>query len=87
VELVDPLSTAEAYELIEADMPDHDRRPSHIHFLPRISMNTRRCARGDRGRAKPSMMISAELKKTFENLINQVLNLEHIRVEPLAFYA
>jgi hypothetical protein len=31
------------------------------------------------------MMISVELQKTFENLVNQILNLEHIPMEPLAF--
>jgi hypothetical protein len=53
VELVDPLSTDETYELIGADMPDHDRRPSHAYLLSRVSMNTRRCTREFRGRAKP----------------------------------
>jgi hypothetical protein len=60
---VDPLSTDEAYESIRADMPDHDRRPSHAHLLPHIPMNTRRYARGFRGRVKPSITISAELQK------------------------
>jgi hypothetical protein len=49
VELVDPLSTDEAYESIEVDMPDHDRRQSRAHVLPRVSMNTRRRAHGIRG--------------------------------------
>jgi hypothetical protein len=38
------------------------------------------------GRAKPSMTISAELHFFFENLVNQILNLEHITMELLAFY-
>jgi hypothetical protein len=37
-------------------------------------MNTNRRARGVRGQAEPSMMISAELQKLFENLVNQILN-------------
>jgi hypothetical protein len=61
VEPVDPLSTDEAYESIGVDMPDHDRRRSHAHFLPRVPMNTRRHAHGVRGRAKPSMIIYVEL--------------------------
>jgi hypothetical protein len=85
VEPVDPLSTDKASKSIGADMPDHDRRPSRAHLLPRIPMNTRRRARRVRDRAKPSMMISAELQKLFENLVNQILNLEHIPREPLAF--
>jgi hypothetical protein len=48
VEPVDPLSTDEAYESIEVDMPDHDRRRSRAHLLPRVSMNNRRRARGVR---------------------------------------
>jgi hypothetical protein len=63
VKPVDLLSTNEASESIGADMPDYDRRPSRAHLLPRIPMNVRRCARGVRGRAKPSMTISAELQK------------------------
>jgi hypothetical protein len=63
VEPVDPLSTDEAYESIGADMPDYDRRPSHAHLLPCVPMNTRRRARGVRGRARPLMMISVELQK------------------------
>jgi hypothetical protein len=63
VEPVDPLSTDEAYESIGVDMPDHERRRSHAHLLPHVPMNTRRRARGVRGRAKPSMIISAELQK------------------------
>jgi hypothetical protein len=63
MELVDLLSTDEAYESIEVDMSDHDRWPSHAYLLPRIPMNTRRHAREFRGWAKPSMMISAELQK------------------------
>jgi hypothetical protein len=66
-------------------MSDHYRQPSCAHLHPRIQMNTRRHAHGVRYWAKPSMTISAELKKTFENLVNQVLNLDHIPVEPLAF--
>jgi hypothetical protein len=31
------------------------------------------------------MIISAELQKLFENLINLILNLEHIPSDPLAF--
>jgi hypothetical protein len=31
------------------------------------------------------MMISAELQKLFKNLVNQILNMEHIPREPLAF--
>jgi hypothetical protein len=49
-------------------------------------MNIRRCACGVRGQAKPSMMISVELQKLFQNLVNQKLNMEHIPMEPLAFY-
>jgi hypothetical protein len=45
VESVDLLSTDEAYELIGADMPDHNRCQSHAHLFHRISMNTRRHAR------------------------------------------
>jgi hypothetical protein len=67
-------------------MLNHDRRQSRAHLLPHVPMDTRRCARGVRGRAKPSMIISAELQKLFENLVNQILNLEHIPTEPLAFY-
>jgi hypothetical protein len=63
VELVDSLSSDEAFESIGADMPDHDRWPSRAHLLPRVLMNSRRHARGFRRRTKPSMMISAELKK------------------------
>jgi hypothetical protein len=63
VELVDLLSSDEAFESIGADMPNHDRRPSRAHLLPHVLMNSRRCARGFRGRAKPSRMISAELQK------------------------
>jgi hypothetical protein len=44
-------------------MPDHNRRRSRTHLLPRIPMNTRRHAHGVRGRAKPSIIISAELQK------------------------
>jgi hypothetical protein len=33
------------------------------------------------------MPLSAELQKLFENMANQVLNLEYIPMEPLAFYA
>jgi hypothetical protein len=44
-------------------MPDQDKRQSHAHLLPRVPMNTRRCAHGVRGRAKPSMIISAEVQK------------------------
>jgi hypothetical protein len=62
VELVDPLSTDEAYELIGVDMPDHDRRRSRAHLLPQIPMNTRRRARRVRGQAKPSMIVSAKLQ-------------------------
>jgi hypothetical protein len=61
VESVDPLSTDEAYESIRVDMPDHDRRRSHAHLLPCVPMNNRRRARRVRDRAKPSMIISAEL--------------------------
>jgi hypothetical protein len=32
------------------------------------------------------MMISAELQKLFENLINQILNMDHIPMESLTFY-
>jgi hypothetical protein len=46
VEPVNPLSTDEAYESIGVDMPDHDRRQSRTHLLPRVPMNTRRCAHG-----------------------------------------
>jgi hypothetical protein len=63
VELVDPLSTDEAFESFGADISDHDRRPSRAHLLPHGPMNTRRHAHGFRGRAKQSMMISAELQK------------------------
>jgi hypothetical protein len=30
-------------------------------------------------------MISAELQKLFENLLNQILNMEHIHMKPLLF--
>jgi hypothetical protein len=63
VELVDPLSTDEAFESIGADMPDPNRWRSCAHLLPRVLMNTRRRAHGIRGRTKPWMMISAELEK------------------------
>jgi hypothetical protein len=63
MELVDPLSTDEAYESIGADMLDHDRRPFRANLLPHVLMNTRRCAQGFRGRAKPSMMMFAELQR------------------------
>jgi hypothetical protein len=63
MEPVDPLSIDEAFESIEADMPDHDRWPSHAHLLPCVPVNTRRRARGVRVLAKPSMTISATLKK------------------------
>jgi hypothetical protein len=53
--------------------------------FPRVLMNTRRRACEFRGQAKPSIIISAELQKTFENLVNQILNVEHIPLEPLAF--
>jgi hypothetical protein len=86
VESVDPLSIDEIYESIVADISDHGRRPSRAHFLPHILMNIRRCARGFRSQTKPTMIISSELY-FFENLINQILNLEHIPMEPLAFYA
>jgi hypothetical protein len=62
VESVDPLSTYEAYELIGVDMLDHDRRQTHAHLFPRVPINTRRRVRGVRDRAKPSMIISAELQ-------------------------
>jgi hypothetical protein len=87
VESVDSLLTDETYESIRADKPDHDIRPSHAQLFPRVPMDTRRHAHGVRGRGKPSMMISAELQNTFENLVNQVLNLEHIPTKPLTFYA
>jgi hypothetical protein len=61
VEPVDPLSTDEAYESIGVDMPD-DRRRSRAHLLHRVLVNTRRCARGVSGRAKPSMIIFVELQ-------------------------
>jgi hypothetical protein len=48
-------------------------------------MNTRRHAHGVRGRAKPSMIISAKLQKTFKNLVNQILNMEHIPMDPHCF--
>jgi hypothetical protein len=63
VEPIDPLSTDETYKLIGVDMLDHNRRGSRAHLLPRVLMNTRRRARGVRGRAKQSMIISAELQK------------------------
>jgi hypothetical protein len=63
VEPVNLLSTDEAYETIGVDMPDHDRQRSRAHLLPRIPMNTRRCAHEVRGRVKPSMIIFAELQK------------------------
>jgi hypothetical protein len=53
MESIDPLSTDEAYESVEVDMPDHDRRRSRAHLLPHVPMNTRRHTRGVRGRAKP----------------------------------
>jgi hypothetical protein len=42
VQSVDPLSIDETYESIGADMPDHDKRSSRAHLLPRVSMNTSR---------------------------------------------
>jgi hypothetical protein len=69
VEPVDPLSTDEAYESIGVDMLDHDRQRYHAHLLPRIPMNTRKRARGIRGRAKPSMIISAELQKPLKTCL------------------
>jgi hypothetical protein len=45
VELVDPLSTDEAYESIEAAKPDLDRRPYRANLLPRVPINTRRRGR------------------------------------------
>jgi hypothetical protein len=63
VKSVDPLSTDEVYELIGVDMSDHDRRRSHAHLLHRVPMNIRRRVGRLRGRAKPSMIISAELQK------------------------
>jgi hypothetical protein len=85
VESVSPLSTNETYESIVADMSDHDKRPSHAYLLPRVSINTRIHAHGFRGRDKPSMTISGELQFFFENLVNQILNLEHIPRELFAF--
>jgi hypothetical protein len=76
VKPVDPLSIDEVYESIGVDMPDYDRCRSYGHLLPRVPMNIRRCAHGVRGRAKLSMMISAELQKLFKNLVNQILNIE-----------
>jgi hypothetical protein len=86
VEPVDPLSINEAYESIGANMPDHDRLSSRAHLLSRVPMNTRRCAHGVRGRAKPSMIISAELQFFLKKLVNQILNMEHMPMKTLAFY-
>jgi hypothetical protein len=44
-------------------MPDHDRCRSHAHLFHHVPMNTRRHAHEAYGRAKPSMMIPAELQK------------------------
>jgi hypothetical protein len=63
VESVDPLSTDESYESIGVNMLDHDRRRSRAHLLHHVPMNSRRRTRGVRGRAKTSMIISAELQK------------------------
>jgi hypothetical protein len=83
--MVDPLSTDETFESIGADMPDHDRRLSRAYLLPRVPMNTRGHACGFRGRAKSSMTISAELQFFLKNLVNQILNLEHIPNDLLTF--
>jgi hypothetical protein len=56
------LSIDEAYESIRVDMPDHNRCRSRAHLFHRVPMNTRRRAREVYGRAKPSMMIFAELQ-------------------------
>jgi hypothetical protein len=45
VESVDLLLIDEAYELIGADMPDHNRCRSRAHLFRRVSMNTRKHAR------------------------------------------
>jgi hypothetical protein len=39
------LSIDEVYELIGADMPDHNRCRSRAHLFHRVLMNTRRHAR------------------------------------------
>jgi hypothetical protein len=57
------------------------------HLVSHPPMSTRKCAHTVRHQAKPSMPLSAELQKLFENMANQVLNLEYISMEPLAFYA
>jgi hypothetical protein len=46
-------------------MLDHGIRPSRAYLPPCVPMNTRRRVRGFKGRAKPSMMIFAELQKLF----------------------
>jgi hypothetical protein len=63
MESVDLLSIDEAYESIRADMLDHNRCRSRAHLFRRVPMNTRSHAREVYGRAKPSMMIPAELQK------------------------
>jgi hypothetical protein len=54
-------------------------------LLPCVPMNIRRRAPGVWGRANPSMMITAKPQKLFENLVNQIFNMEHIPMEPLTF--
>jgi hypothetical protein len=54
-------------------------------FAPSCFDETRRHTHGVRGRAKPSMMIYVEVQKYFENLVNQILNMEHIPMELIAF--
>jgi hypothetical protein len=39
----------------------------------------------DHGRAKSSMIIPAELQFFLKNLINKIINLEHIPMKPIAF--
>jgi hypothetical protein len=61
VDYVDLLSIDETHESIGVDLLDHDRYRSCAHLFRRVPMNTRRRAREVLGRAKPSMMIPAEL--------------------------
>jgi hypothetical protein len=67
VDSVDLLSIDETHESIGADLPDHDRCRSCAHLFRCVPMNTRRCAREVYGRAKPSMMIPAELQKLLKS--------------------
>jgi hypothetical protein len=59
----------------------------HAHFIYRALISTRKRAHRVRHHVKPSTTLPVELQKTFENSVNQVLNLEHIPMKPLTFYA